>query len=103
MILQSAAVVAALGLVLFILGYSFDRPELVMLGAIVVIGVGASGMAGGFQVADGTVEYTNAENETVTEKTYSDVETQGDFPLGVVVTLIGTVMFMAGAGRASET
>lgn len=108
MILTSAAVVAAFGLALFALGQVTDNPGVALVGAIFIIGVGAAGATGGYQVADGetVIEYNNSStNETVTdvETTYKDVETPQDLPLGVMVTLTGFVLFIGAAGRASES
>jgi propanediol dehydratase small subunit len=47
-------------------------------------------------------ESTGAETVSVSEQTYSDVETHTGFPLGLVLVLLGAVMLMGGAGEASE-
>jgi hypothetical protein len=63
MILVTAAALTLLGVALFAMGLALERPELAMFGAIVMIGVGATGMVTGIQVESGsrtTVETTDA-------------------------------------------
>lgn len=107
MIFETAVMLTSIGLVLYMAGYYFDRPELAMFGAIIIIGIGAAGVVDGYEVRTGEErEITNvSENETVevVNHTYEDVEIHGDFPLPIVVLLLGAVMLIGAAGEASET
>lgn len=103
MILTSAAVVAGLGFVLFIAGSALDRPEVAMFGAIIVVGIGGTGAMDGYQVKTGEVHKTDeANNTTVINNTYEDLSIHTDFPLDIVIILLGAVMLMSSAGEASE-
>lgn len=106
MILQTAIAIAGIGFVAYALGHLFNRYGVAMIGAIIVIGVGASIMTGGVQVAVGEDQVTINESgdKTVTNSTtvYEDVDTQSDFPVGVVVLALGAVMLIGTTGEASE-
>lgn len=106
MILTTVAVLVGIGLALFATGHHFDRPEIAMFGAIIIIGVGAGGAVDGYQVQTGEVQVTEntAENETVTtiNETYDDVSVHTEFPLAIVLLLLGAVMLIGASGEASE-
>jgi hypothetical protein len=102
MILQTATLLLAVGFAAFIVGHISGHPGVAMIGAIVIIGVGATAMTGGIQHQDGTTEYTNAQNETVTERTYSDISTMSEFPVGVMLMGLGAVLLLTSTGQASE-
>lgn len=107
MILEAAAAIGVLGLILFVAGFATDRPELAMFGALFVIGVGAGGMIDGYQVQTGEVRTTvnnSSTNESVTtiNATYEDIEVHPDFPLDIVIILLGAVMLIGSSGAASE-
>lgn len=70
MILQTAALLLAVGFIAYALGKVTDRPGVAMIGAIVVIGVGATAMTGGIQVATG--EDVTERTNTV-EQRYDDI------------------------------
>jgi sugar lactone lactonase YvrE len=53
MILTTAAAVSAFGLLLFFIGQSTDNHGVAIIGAVFIIGVGAAGAVGGYQVAVG--------------------------------------------------
>lgn len=103
MMLETAAIIGGFGVALFVLGFAFERPELAMLGAIVIIGVGASGMGDGFEVKVGEVETTNDDTgETDVENVYEETGMHERFPIGSVVMIIGAVMLMTSSGAASD-
>lgn len=107
MLLQTAAIFAGLGIAFFVIGLVFDRPELALFGAIIVIGVGGTGVVQGYQVAVGenvTIENVSS-NTTVetSETTYEDVTAISSFPLEIIVLLLGAIMLISSAGEASET
>lgn len=107
MLIEVAGVFSLLGIVMFMGGMAYDRPELMMIGAIVVIGIGGTGAVQGFQVQTGSEEvqtYNNTTNTTTTEinEQYEDVSAISSFPLELIVLLIGVIMLMTATGRASE-
>lgn len=74
MILETAIALSALGLALFVIGSTQGNPGIAMIGAVVVIGVGASAMVGGVQVQSGTNEETITTNTTITLEDVGDAE-----------------------------
>jgi len=108
MIFEIAALVGIAGIILFALGFWFERPELAMFGALLVIGIGIAGMYSGYQIESGEIRTTITDdqtNETVTtiDKTYKEIEIHPDYPLDIIVLLLGAVMLIGSAGAASET
>lgn len=104
MILLAAAAVSVFGLVLFAFGYAFDSPGVAMVGALFIVGIGAAGAIDGYEYKGGQVEtYNNSTNTTTIDYQYQSVSVHTDFPLGVMVTLAGVVLFMGASGRASES
>lgn len=107
MLLEVAGVFALLGIGMFVVGLAYDRPELMMFGAIIMVGIGGTGVVQGYQVQDGetmTETYNNTTNTTYTEVTpqYEDVDAISSFPLELIVLLLGAIMLMTATGRASE-
>jgi hypothetical protein len=105
MILQTAGFFVALGFLAFIGGYMFNRPEIAMIGAVIVIGVGGTAMVDGLEVKTGEYKVatntTNGTNTTI-EYQYAPVETQSDFPVDFIILVLGTVMLLGATGEASE-
>ena len=107
MLLEAAAAFAVLGIVMFGFGLVFERPELAMFGAIIVIGIGGVGVVQGYQIQDGETQvetFNETTNTTTTEvqAEYEDVSSISSFPLELIVVLLGAVMMMTATGRASE-
>lgn len=78
-----------------------------MFGAVLMIGVGGMGVVQGYQVEAGEVQtqtYNETTNTTTTEISvqYDDVDSIANFPLELMIVLLGAVMLMSGAGEASE-
>ena len=106
-LLTTAAVFAALSIILFVAGLALQRPEIAMFGAVIMIGVGGMGVAQGYQVESGEVQtetFNETTNTTTTEveMQYEDVDSIANFPLELLIVLLGAVMLMSGAGEASE-
>jgi hypothetical protein len=105
MILATAAALSVLGVVLFVIGEWTGNAGVSMVGAIIVIGVGAAGMTTGIEVASGQNVTAVTENNTTTktiETVYTDIDTATDFPVGVIVLAAGSIMLLGATGRASE-
>lgn len=95
-----------LGMILFAIGFHFDRPEIAMFGALIIIGIGATAMTSGVEIKVGenttTIE-DNGTNVTVTEDVHEDINVHSGFPLDIIIMLLGVVMLIGSAGAASET
>jgi len=70
--------------------------------------VGGMGVVQGYQVQTGETQietYNETTNTTITEveAQYDDVDSIANFPLEIVIVLLGAVMLMSGAGEASES
>jgi len=111
MILNTALFLLAAGMAAFALGKIFKRPGVAMIGAIIIIGVGATALTGNIQVATGedTEEWeeydpNRGQNVIYTNSTtvYTDIETAADFPVGAVLMSLGAVMLIGATGEASE-
>lgn len=102
MLLETSVAIASLGFITFVVGGILRRPELAMIGAIIVIGLGATMELDGVQVKTGEIHNTTDSNETVISNQYEDIATHSEFPFGIVVILLGVVMFFIGSGEASE-
>lgn len=102
MILQTFAVLVALGLVVFAIGMVFDRPDVSVVGALMVIGVGAMAVQGGIQVADGhntrVVETQVADDDigTMEHVQSVDVSDRDASPTGLAFDDAGERMYMSG-------
>lgn len=93
MILTVAAALSLLGFVTWSLGSVFSYHGLAAIGGIVVVAVGAAGMAdGGYAYETGTIERQTGENTTEKATQYDTVELPGSFNFGMVVVFVGTIM-----------
>lgn len=111
MILPVAAFLSALGLGAWVIGHYHSYFGIAVIGAVLVVGVGAGVMLGGLEVHTATAETidrnaTTVINDTTTDTTenltatataqrtqqYQSVNTQTTFPLGVLITLLGGTM-----------
>jgi len=106
MIIQTVALVAAFGFAAFIVGNVTGHPGISMIGAVIVIGLGASMMTTGVDVKTGetreVVNTTDGQNVTVRD-VHAPVEMSEEFPFDVVITLLGGVMMVQSTGRAADT
>jgi len=90
MILTVAAVLTGFGFIAWAFGIVFEYPGVAMIGATVVAGVGAMLLMGtGLETKTGTVETTNADNETVVKNAYEPINTPTNFSLGSITLLLG--------------
>lgn len=91
MLLTIAAVLTVFGLLLFAAGEVFGYQAVAVIGAVVILGVGGSIVTGGLEHRTGQVETQISANETVVDYQTEPVQTQSQFPLGVLVMLAGGV------------
>lgn len=91
MLLTVAAFLSLLGLAFWVVGLVFDYHGLGMVGAALLVGVGAMTMTDGLETQTGQVETEVSSNETEISQTYEPVDTRSSFPLGMLLTLGGGV------------
>lgn len=104
MLLTVFAMLAGLGVALWLLGYVQEMPGVAAIGAIIVIGAGATVVLGGLEVEAGqqvakqytTINNTTVNNATTVETQYRSVSTPQQLQLGSLVTVVGGLLFMRG-------
>jgi len=104
MLLTVFAMLAGLGLAVWLLGYFQEMPGVAAIGAIIVIGAGATVVLGGLEVEAGqeiakqyaTINNTTVNNATTVETQYRQVSTPQQLQLGGLVTVVGGLLFMRG-------
>lgn len=90
MILTVAASLTTFGFLAWVLGTVFDYHGVGVIGATIVVGVGAMLLMGaGLETKTGEIETTNADNDTVTENQYQTIDTPTNFSLGTLTMLLG--------------
>lgn len=89
MLLQVAAFLTALGFVTWIAGTLLGYHGIGMIGAALLVGVGAMTMTDGLETRTGEVETNTSANTTETTFVTDPVETRQTFPLGVLLTFLG--------------
>lgn len=102
MLLQTAAFFSALGFVTWVVGELFDYPEVIAIGAVIIVGFGIMLGAGGVEQRVGTVEETNATTNTTTiEPQYETVSTPDRLPFSELITLLGGVGMLRSLNKFS--
>ena len=101
MILETFAVITALGIITFVVGYVLGLPELAFIGAVIVVGVGAAGYIDGIVVESG---YMMDDTGTYSNTTYNyeEISTVTSFPFEFVIMMMGAVMAFRSLGELSE-
>ena len=109
MILTSVAFLVTLGFALFVLGNVVPGiPEgytqaIAVLGAVIVLGVGAGVSVDGLSYKSGEVHSTNSTTNTTTiEYQYQAVGLPVKLPLGLLLMIFGALGIMMHADRLSE-
>jgi len=110
MLLSVFATLTALGLALWLLGYLQELPGVGALGAIIVIGAGATVVLTTLQVEAGqeiAKQYTVINNSTVNNATtvdtqYRSVPAPQQFQLGGLITVVGGLLFTRILGDAGD-
>lgn len=92
MILLVAAILSLFGFVVWGLGTVFSYHGLAAVGGVVIVAVGAAGLAdGGFSYESGTVERQTGENTTEKVSEHEQVELPGNVNFGLVVMFVGVL------------
>ena len=107
MILESFLAMLAVGFVVFVLGHITGRPDIGLIGGILVMGVAGVALLSGLEVQTGQfiVETQNATTnttETTVKYTYEDISSITNFPFELIVLLTGSVMAFKSLGEISE-
>jgi hypothetical protein len=84
------------GFVAFILGAVFSYQSVAVIGAVMIVGVGAVITTSGVEHRTGEVVTNSTANETVHEFTYERTETPTNLPLGTLFMLLGGVLALRG-------
>lgn len=101
MILQTATVLALIGFATWLIGLLLDYRGVAVIGAVIVVGVGAAVTEdGGLTQKTGEIETTAPDNTTEVEYQYEPVETPGQLNLGVLIMLLGGVLVLHGLNDA---
>jgi len=90
-LLISAAFLCALGFTSWALGTVFQYRGIAVLGAVLIVGVGASAAVDGLQHQVGKTQEQVAYDTTDVSYQYDDIQTPDHFPLGPVIMLLGSV------------
>lgn len=102
MILTVAAFLSALGLVTWVLGYYLRFTGMAVIGAVLLLGVGAMVMIDGLEHSSGEIE-TQADDGTIERQTiYDQVDTGQSFPLGALLTILAGVLVMRSLNQQAE-
>jgi len=89
MILTIAVAFFLGGLATWVLGLLFGYTEVQVIGAALVMAVGAMISMQGLEHKAGEIRTDTTANETTVEYQYEPVETPNRFPLGLITTLLG--------------
>lgn len=92
MLLVTASLLSVFGFLTWIAGSVLDYHGVAAVGAVVIVGVGAAAMTDGIQRHAGAVETNVSANETQISHEYEPIDTPNQFPLGVIVMLVGSLM-----------
>ena len=130
MIITVAAATLSLGFIGWILGTIFNYPSVAVIGAVIIVGVGAMAMSNGLEYKTGeiemesgnttsnsTIEHGEVNNTTVqtgenqtetvnstvtTINQYEELDTPTNLPLGALITLLGGVLVLRSLDSFSD-
>jgi len=92
MLLATALALSLFGLVVWAAGLQFGYTGVAVLGAVLVVGVGASVLGTGLQQRAGTVEQSPNSTTTVISVQTAPVTFVSSFNAGLIWTLLGGVL-----------
>lgn len=108
MLLYIALGLSGLGFLTFVVGQVFDMAGVAVIGAVLIVGVGAMVTGTGLEYRDGKTEkqyYKNGSNSDLDRVAvtphYSQVDTPAQLPLGMLWLLLGGTLTLRGINRAS--
>ena len=103
MILQTASILTTLGFATWLIGLLLEYRGVAVIGATIIVGIGAVVIDDGLQERAGEVERTTANNTTEIDYQYREVETPMNLNLGTIITLLGGVLALHGINDAGGT
>lgn len=103
MLLSTAAFLTAAGFIAWAGGQTAGYPAIAVIGAILVLGVGASVADGGLERQSGVIERENTTaNETIKEYQFEQAQLSDQLPLGFLLTLLGGVGTLHALNRTTD-
>lgn len=102
MILTVAAFLSALGLVTWVIGFYLRFTGMAVIGAVLLLGVGAMVMIDGLEHEAGEIETEDADGTVERQTMYDPVETGQSFPLGALLTILAGVLVMRSLNQQAE-
>lgn len=102
MLLIVAMAVSALGFAGWVAGTIFEYPGVAFLGAVIIVGVGTMVMTTGLEYEAGHVETNVSDDETEVSNSYERVDTSTQLPLGVLWTLLPSMLGFRSLEQFSE-
>lgn len=99
MLIEHVALVGGFGLVAYIVGILFDRPDVAAIGAIIIIGIGGSGTLTGIQyhVGETTTTTTDQQSSGLSDISTAELVTSYNYsgnPAGIVFDTAGDTFFI---------
>jgi len=88
---------------MWLIGLLFEYRGIAVIGATIIVGVGAVVAEDGLQHQTGTVEHTVDSDTTEIERQYAEVETPLNLNLGTLIILIGGVLALHGLNDAGPS
>ena len=82
-------ILIALGVGIWLAGNWMGYPEVVVIGAVIVLGAGGSAALGDLVYKSGEIHNTTAANETAISNQYESVPVPNRLPIGGVVMILG--------------
>lgn len=92
MILTTAAFLTTIGIAAFVLGHSYGYQGIAVIGAVLIVGVGAGAMIDGLDTQTGERQIEVNNSTTQVENVYEPIGIGTSFPVGLVVLLMGGAM-----------
>jgi hypothetical protein len=92
----TAAFLMGVGFVSFLVGAVFQYQSVAVIGAVLILGVGAIVTVSGVEYRSGQIDKPGPDNSTVTEFTYDRTDTPTNLPLGTLIMLLGGVLSLRG-------
>jgi len=96
MLLIPALAITALGLLIWVAGLQMGYKGIAVIGAVLVVGVGATVLTGGLQREAGTTEEQINNSTTTISVQKEPVQLISSFDAGLVLSLLGGAMTLQG-------
>lgn len=101
-VLETFMAVIGLGMVLWVAGAVLERPDVGLLGAIIVIGIAGSAVVGDGILLQVGVERVDTSTGAEINNIYEPISTMSDFPLDMLTLFAGSLLAFKSIGDMSE-